>query len=301
MSQDIPKYHELMLPLLIAISDREVHTLRDLEILLSDQFNLTREQISRLLPSGSQPMFYNRLGWARTYLKKAGLLSQPQRGHVQITELGLSVHKEKPDKINSRYLSRFDEFRAFKNRVAPDGGDGNGEDSKTPEELLEENYQVLRDNLASELLSQIKVASPRFFENLVIDLLVRMGYGGSRKDAGQAVGRSGDGGIDGIIKEDKLGLDLIYVQAKRWENTVGRPVVQAFAGSLDGFRAKRGVLITTSEFSSEAKQYVNQIEKRIVLIDGEELAGLMIDHNVAVTPVSEYKVKKVDADYFIED
>lgn len=301
MSQDIPKYHEIMLPLLKAISDKEVYVLRKLETLLAQEFSLTSEQMAELLPSGSQTMFYNRLGWARTYLKKAGLISQPQRGQVQITERGLSVLGDSPVKLNSKYLSKFEEFLVFKGRTSGDSGDGNGEDSKTPEELLAANHHILWVDLAGELLLQVKHASPRFFEKLVIDLLVTMGYGGSRRDAGRAVGGSGDGGIDGIIKEDALGLGVIYVQAKRWENTVGRPVVQGFAGSLDGFRAKRGVLITTSSFSSEAKQYVDKIEKNIVLIDGVELARLMIDHNVAVTTVAKYEVKKVDADYFIED
>ncbi len=171
----------------------------------------------------------------------------------------------------------------------------------TPSELLESSYQGLRQALADELLERIEKASPRFFERLVVDLLVAMGYGGSRADAGQAVGRSGDDGIDGIIKEDRLGLDFVYVQAKRWDQAVSRPLVQAFAGSLEGQRARKGVFITTSRFTREAEEYVTRIEKRIVLVDGERLAQLMIDHGVGVADVASYHVKRVDLDYFDEE
>jgi restriction system protein len=168
----------------------------------------------------------------------------------------------------------------------------------TPQEALEESFKLLRASLAQDLLERIKAASPSFFENLVVELLVSMGYGGSREDAGEAVGRSGDGGIDGIIKEDRLGLDFIYVQAKRWNATVGRPDIQAFAGSLEGQRARKGVFITTSQFTREAYDYVSRIEKRIVLIEGAELAELMIDYGVGVTEVATYQIYRLDADYF---
>ena len=213
--------------------------------------------------------------------------------------------KSNPDKINVKFLKQFSEFVEFQNlsrQSARTGTEVETEElDETPEETLESSYQNLRRNLAQELLDRVKKCSPRFFENLVVDLLVAMGYGGSRKDAGQAVGQSGDGGIDGIIKEDKLGLDVVYIQAKRWEGTVGRPVAQAFAGSLEGQRARKGVLITTSQFSQDAKDYVSRIEKKIVLIDGEQLAQLMIDHGIGVAEVATYTVKKMDLDYFGEE
>jgi restriction system protein len=199
---------------------------------------------------------------------------------------------------------QFEEFAKFKtvrsqNRI--DGGQTEIETEQTPEETLESSYEVIRQNLAQELLTRVKKCSPRFFERLVVDLLVQMGYGGSRADAGQAVGRSGDGGVDGIIKEDKLGLDVVYVQAKRWDSTVGASTVREFSGSLDVHRARKGVLITTSQFSKEAKEHTEKSEKKIVLIDGERLAQLMMDHDVGVTVGAAYQVKKADLDYFEEE
>ena len=200
------------------------------------------------------------------------------------------------------------EFKEFRQPSRRNGGDQSedhaeidAEAVRTPREVMESGYQEMRRDLSQELLNRIKSSPPRFFEQLVVDLLVAMGYGGSRIDAGEAVGQSGDGGVDGIIKEDKLGLDAIYLQAKRWENTVGRPVVQAFAGSLDGYRARKGVLITTSQFSPDAKDYVSRIEKKIVLIDGEELAKLMIDYNIGVATDAAYEIKRLDTDYFEEE
>ena len=299
----IPDYQELMLPLLKIARDGDQHTVAEAIRLLAEEYALTEHDRSELLPSGTQYRFDNRVYWARTYLKQAGLLVFPQRGHFRITEAGRAVLAEKPDRIDVKYLERFPEFLDFRQRGAKTtrAEEPTAVATTNPEELLEETYQLLNDKLVSELLAQVKTASPKFFENLVIDLLVAMGYGGSRKDAGKAVGRSGDGGIDGIIKEDKLGLDVVYVQAKRWDNTVGRPVVQAFAGSLEGFRARRGILITTSSFSNDAKEYVRNIEKKIVLIDGEELANLMIEHGVGVSTVAAYQVKKIDNDYFTEE
>jgi len=232
------------------------------------------------------------------------LLSVPERATFEITEAGQKLLKENPNSLTRNDLKeRYPEFRDFitphtkTDHDAPTAVIG----EKTPEELLEEGYLDLHETLVIDLLEIIKSGTPQFFETLVIDLLVKMGYGGSRKDAGEAIGRSGDGGIDGIIKEDKLGLDVIYIQAKRWENTVGRPVVQAFAGSLEGMRAKRGILITTSQFSQDAIAYVERIEKKIVLIDGGTLAKLMIDHNVGVSTVTAYEIKKIDFDYFEEE
>lgn len=264
---------------------------------------LSDEDIEEKLPSG-ETRLKHRVYWARTYLKKAGLLSVPERGTFKITEEGLNLLKENLSSLTRNDLKkRYPEFRDFiKPHIKPDHDvTTTVEGEKTPEELLEEGYTDLYETLVTDLLEKIKSESPQFFEKLVVDLLVKMGYGGSRKDAGEAIGRVGDGGIDGIIKEDKLGLDVIYIQAKRWENTVGRPSVQAFAGSLEGVRAKRGIMITTSQFSSEAHEYVRHIEKKIVLVDGEMLAKLMIDHNLGVSAVASYDIKKVDSDYFEED
>jgi restriction system protein len=254
------------------------------------------------LPSGRQTRFANRVGWARTYLRKAGLLDYPSRGTFRITELGRAALAENPSAITIAYLSKYAGFNEFK-RAGTTGGNPIGEtaDALTPVEALEAGYQQLRASLAGELLDQVKSRSPDFFENLVVDLLVRMGYGGSRKEAGERIGKSGDGGVDGIIKEDKLGLDVVYIQAKRWDGPVGRSTVQAFAGSLEGHRARKGVMITTSRYTNEAIEYVKNIEKRIVLIDGEQLVQYMIDHNVGVADVASYSVKRIaleDLDYF---
>jgi restriction system protein len=212
------------------------------------------------------------------------------------------VLKEGPVRVDIALLKRFPEFQRFRERTLSITKVDLGTVTEIdPAEALERNYQQLREALSQDLLDRISKCSPTFFERLVVDLLVTMGYGGSRKDAGQTLGRSGDDGIDGMIKEDKLGLDAIYVQAKRWEGPVGRPVVQAFAGSLEGQRAKKGVLITTSRFSQDAKDYVNRIDKKIVLIDGEQLGSLMIDHGVGVADVNTYQVKRMDSDYFEEE
>jgi restriction system protein len=283
--------------------DGQEHTLSEAIEVLAVQFNLTDADRREMLSSGIQPRYDNRVGWARTYLKKACLLQSPSRGRFRITERGLQVLKGKPKQIDARFLRQYPEFVEFQT-VSRAGGkhDETGEEAgQTPEEVLESSYQGLRSDLAQELLERIKKCSPKFFETLVVKLLVAMGYGGSLQDAGQAIGQSGDGGIDGTIKEDTLGLDVVYVQAKRWEATVGRPIVQAFAGSLEGVRARKGVLITTSRFSPDARDYASRIEKKIVLIDGEQLAQLMIDHDIGVAEVARYIVKRVDLDYFAEE
>jgi len=263
--------------------------------------------LRELLPSGTQAVFKNRIGWAKTYLKQAKLLDSPKRGYMRITDRGLKVLAENPPAITVKYLEQFEEFLQFRARKRskdePTDTDHTSTSAEqTPQEALEAAYETMREELVSELLEQIKNSPPRLFEHLVVELLVKMGYGGSRKDAGQAIGRSGDEGIDGIIKEDRLGLDIIYVQAKRWGNTVvGRPEIHKFAGALQGQRARKGVFITTSAFSREARDFASMIDTKIVLIDGEELAQLLIDHNVAVTPVRSYEVKRVDSDYFAEE
>ena len=301
----IPDFQTIMLPLLKATEDRAVHVLRDIVKRLAEEFALTQEERRELLPSGRQPTFNNRVGWARTYLTKAGLLDAPKRGHFQITERGIAALAELPAAINIQFLRRFEEFASFRTtHVSSESTVGDSSDEtevESPEERLESAYQALRAELSAEILTTIKGCSPDFFERLVVDVLVRMGYGGSRKEAGQAIGRSSDEGIDGIIKEDKLGLDIIYIQAKRWEATVGRPEVQKFAGALQGQRARKGIMITTSTFARGAEEYVKMIDSKIILVDGVQLAALMIDHGVGVTTESVFEVKRLDSDYFVAE
>lgn len=299
----IPDYQSIMLPLLKLAGDGKEHSLRETIDTLADRYDLTDEERRELLPSGRQPTFDNRVGWARTYMKKAGLLKATRRGYYQITERGRGVLEQDPPEINIAFLRQFPEFIEFQ-RPKPktmEEEDSEPDDSATPEEEIEAAYQSLREGLVTDLLETVKSCSPAFFEQLVIDLLVRMGYGGTRKDAGQAIGRSGDGGIDGIIKEDRLGLDIVYIQAKKWEGTVGRPEIQKFAGALQGLRASKGIFITTSAFSSNAREYVSRINSKIVLIDGHTLAQLMMDFDLGVTRVATYELKRVDSDYFTED
>ncbi|WAA13118.1 restriction endonuclease [Fervidibacillus halotolerans] len=304
----IPDYQSFMLPFLKILGDGRKHSLREIKTILAKECNLSEEDIKELLPSGRQSKFENRVGWARTYLKKACLLENVGRGEFVITQRGLDVLKSNPEYIDVKFLEQFPEFIEFRNIKHPNKQNGLKETKpnihdidETPEEILESSYHTLRQELANELLERVKQCSPSFFEKLVIDLLVAMGYGGSRNDAGQAIGKSGDEGIDGIIKEDKLGLDVVYIQAKRWDNSVGRPIVQAFAGSLEGKRARKGVFITTSRFTKEARDYVKVIEKKIVLIDGERLAQLMIDHDIGVSEQARYIIKRIDTDYFGDD
>ena len=298
-----------MLPLLGLVADGKEREMREVVEGLANQFRLTSQEQEQLQPSGVQRLFSNRVHWARLYLKNAGLLNSPNRGKIIITQAGLSVLKERPATIDLQFLRRYPSFVEFLRRTRRADTEPLGkteqplaeEQVDTPEEALDRNYHSLRRALSQELLDMVRKCSPQFFERLVVDLLVAMGYGGSRKDAAQAVGRSGDEGIDGIIKEDKLGLDTVYIQAKRWENPVGRPVVQGFAGSLEGHRARKGVLITTSHFSKDALDYVGHIEKKIVLIDGEQLSRLMIDYGIGVAEVTRYEIKKIDLDYFGEE
>lgn len=303
----IPDFQTLMVPLLRRLADGREHAFSDLVEALSDEFGLTDEERRELLPSGRARHIHNRVGWARTYLGKAGLIDPTRRGHCRITERGRAVLAEGPERIDISYLGRFPEFVEFRSvrrerseHAAPDEQGARSENVATPEEALEEAYQRLRSDLEAEILVQVKSCSPAFFERLVVELLVEMGYGGTLRDAGQAVGRSGDGGIDGIIKEDRLGLDLIYVQAKRWDGTVGRPEIQRFAGALQGHRARKGVFLTTSEFSREAMEFVRTIDSKVVLIDGALLARLMVDHGVGVATERTYAVKRLDSDFFSE-
>jgi restriction system protein len=263
----IPDFQSIMLPLVQYASDGEEHSLREAIDYLANFFQLTKEERKELLPSGRQATFDNRVGWSRTHLAKAGLLNSTRRGYFEITKLGQAVLEQKPDVINIAFLKQYPDYLEFIKPSTPDNKTAILDDtdsSQTPEEAIEGAYQRVRQELAKEILTTIKGCSPAFFERLVIDLLVQMGYGGTRKDAGEAIGGSGDGGIDGIIKEDRLGLDIVYVQAKRWENTVTRPEIQKFAGALQGQRARKGIYITTAPFSDGAKQYVSFIESKVV-------------------------------------
>jgi restriction system protein len=292
-----------MLPLLRFAGDNQEHRFRDTVQTLANEFDLTEEERKELLPSGQQAIFNNRVGWARLYLVKAGLLEATRRGYFKITEQGNKALAEKPERIDKNFLMQYPDFVKAWESIIGKRKTGKGPTvppETTPEESLESAFQELNESLASDLLEAIKQSPPDFFERLVVDVLIKIGYGGSRKEAGQAMGRSGDGGIDGIIKEDKLGLDIIYLQAKKWENTVGRPEIQKFAGALQGQRARKGIFISTSNFSKEALDYVKNIDSKIILIDGQLLAELMIEHNVGISPVSKYEIKKIDSDYFIE-
>ena len=301
----IPDYQTVMLPLLDVLADGQTYSTRDLIEKLAVHFHLTDTEKRELLPSGQQPIFANRVGWARTYLKKAGLLESERRATQKITAAGLNVLRNRPDKIDIDYLKQFPSFIEFQNRHADAADAADTAEStnanRTPEELLDSTFSAMQSEMAEELLAKVKGCSPDFFEKLVVELLLKMGYGGSFKDAGKAIGQTGDGGIDGIIKEDKLGLDAIYIQAKRWEGTVGRPEIHKFVGALEGQRAKKGVFITTSYFSREATEYASNINTKVVLIDGEALSRLMIDNNVGVSTLRAYEIKKIDSDYFIEE
>lgn len=300
----IPSYEKIMLPFLKYLGDRKEHSKSETIKYLADLFKLTEDELSQLLPSARQRIFDNRVGWARTYLKKAGLIESTKRGHFQITSRGLSVLTENLQEISDEYLGKFPEFNDFKSTTRKNKEEASDRESllrQTPEESLESAHQKIRLALAVELLSRVKDCSPDFFENLVVELIVRMGYGGSRKDAGQAIGKSGDGGIDGIIKEDKLGLDVIYIQAKRWEGVVGSKEIRNFVGSLVGQKADKGIFITTSGFTKDAISYVTTIQHKVILIDGEQLVQLMIDNGVGVTKIASLDIKRIDSDYFVED
>ena len=300
-----------MIPALRVLADASPRHRREIAGAVGDVFNLSEPERQQLLPSGKFPVIISRVGWALSYMKQAKLVETPKRGVYQLTDRGRQVLADRPNGIDSEYLERFAEFREFQTRTRDSAGSQSTPTEtspaktphppvQSPEEALETAYSRLRGTLQAELLDAVKGASPSFFEDLVVDLLVRMGYGGSRPEAARAVGKTGDGGIDGVIDEDRLGLDVIYVQAKRWEGTVGRPDIQKFAGALQGQRAKKGIFITTSSFSREAEEYAQRIESRIVLIDGARLSALMFDFDVGVNGRSIYTVKQMDSDYFDE-
>ncbi len=301
----IPDFQTLMLPTLTALSDGKEHPFRSVVDKLAEEFKLTPDELSQLLPSRRAPTFYNRVAWAKFYLKKAGLVSQVKRSFLSITQRGIDALALKPKLINIKFLEQFPEYLAFKENEAEQIS-SQVESSEviaksTPEEILEDNYQRLNSALSIDLLELVKASTPSFFERLVVELLLAMGYGGTRIGAGRAIGQSGDGGIDGIIDEDRLGLDAIYIQAKRWEGIVGRPEIQKFVGALQGQRAHKGVFITTSDFTKEAQEYVKNISNKVVLMNGFALARLMIENNVGVSVAVTYEVKKIDSDYFVDE
>ena len=292
-----------MLPVLIFANEHDEHSLREAVDYLKSQFPLTPEEEAKTIPSGKQPIFYNRVGWARTYLKQAGLLCPTRRNYLKITDRGKEVLQENPSKIDMKYLEKFSEYLDFRERTKEPQHETEDREksSLVPEELLDDAYRKLREDLARELLDNIIRSSSSFFERLVVELLINIGYGGSDINAARVIGQSGDEGIDGIIDEDKLGLDSIYIQAKKWtDQPIGRPEIQKFVGALQGKRAQKGIFITASRFTEQAKDYAHNIDTRVVLIDGKRLTDLMIDYNVGVSSTITYQVKRIDTDYFIE-
>jgi restriction system protein len=300
----IPDFQKIMLPLLNILADGLEHSTAETNEKIASLFGVTQEELNQFLPSGAAKTFPNRVAWAKSHLKMAGLLENTKRSFFKITESGRKVLENNPTEINLKILKNIPAYQEKTGRTRDEdvsSGVDNEQPSSTPEEILENSYLKIRKNLAQELLLKVKSCSPSFFESLVVELLVKMGYGGSIKDAGRSIGRSGDEGIDGIIKEDRLGLDVIYIQAKRWENIVGRPEIQKFVGALAGQGAKKGVFITTSRYTNDARDYQPRNETKIVLIDGEQLADLMIDFNLAVSIATTFEIKRIDNDYFGEE
>jgi restriction system protein len=300
----VPDFQSLMLPLLRIAGDGAEHSLAEAREVLAKEFQLTQADREEMLPSGRQARFGNRVAWAKSYLQQAELLKSAKRGHFQVTPRGKDVLAKPLKRIDIKFLDQYPEFQAFRSGhdgegAAPDGG-GAPAEPESPEEALEASHLKIQAALASEVLSRVKAGTPEFFERLVVELLLKMGYGGSRSDAGRAVGKAGDEGIDGVISEDRLGLDIVYLQAKKWEGTVGRPEIQRFVGALHGKRAKKGVFITTGTFSADAIGYVDRIDPKVVLIDGRRLAELMIAFDVGVATARTYHVKRLDSDYFEE-
>jgi restriction system protein len=306
-----PDFQSFFYPVLKYCSEHNEVSLNEIREFLTQHFSLTDEDKAERVPSGTQTKFDNRIYWTKSYFSKAKLTENTKRSHFRITDRGRSFLKNFSDYISINDLKTISEFRDFndgtpsysddktttvttQNEIAPTI------ETKTPLEKLEESYQFIKRELASELLEKIRSNTWQFFEDLVIDLMVKMGYGGSRNKAGESIKRTNDEGIDGIINEDKLGLDVIYLQAKMWkeETSIGRPEIQKFVGALHGQRAKKGVFITTSFFAKTAIDYVKSIDPKVILIDGETLTNLMIEHNVGVTGIETYQIKKIDLDYF---
>jgi len=301
-----------MLPVLRLAAEGCIWRVPDLAERIADEFGLTTEEREQFLPSGRQRVLHNRIHWAKFYMTKAGLLAVPTRGRFIATEAGKALLAKKPERVDVSTLMIIPAFREFyKNQgdTATDPSAMTNEEillkpaSTTPEEQIESAYQALQASLRAELLDRIAKNSPSFFEQLIVNLLVAMGYGGSHKNAATQLGRSGDGGVDGVINEDRLGLDRVYVQAKRYApgNSVGRPDVQAFVGSLVGLGATKGVFVTTSAFSAQAHDFVQHLSQRVVLLDGVRLADLMIEHGIGVRTSRAIEFKRLDEDFFSEE
>jgi len=299
----VPDFQSFFKPLLEIAADGQEHSIKDALSIIANQMKLTENDLNELLPSGAQTKFRNRVAWAKSYFVQAKVLESSKRGFFKITERGRELLNEGNARIDIKILNQYPEFVEFHTSKAGEQSPPGEQlvSDETPEETLQKAYRNIRGDLASEVLSRIKNNTPQFFENLVVDLMIALGYGGSRADAGQSIGQSGDEGVDGIIKEDRLGLDVIYIQAKRWEGTVGRPEIQKFVGALHGKRAKKGVFITTGKFSNDADEYVKTIDPKVILIDGRNLSELMIDFNLGVTTSGNYEIKKIDNDYFEEE
>lgn len=304
----VPDFQTFLRPALAAVADGAPRHIREIRQKIAAEFKLSEVDLSELLPSGKQTRFDNRVAWAVSFLNAAKLIERPARSIAKVTPRGLEELNIGPPRFTVRYLMKYPEFQAFRGAAEPssttpiNAAEQAETSSATPSEQMESAYERIRAELASEVLDRVKNSSPVFFERLVVDLLLKMGYGGSRKDAGAAIGRTGDDGIDGIIKEDRLGLDVVAIQAKRWKDgTIGRPDIQAFSGSLDGQGARKGVFLTTTKFSSDAREYVRRIgDKKIILIDGVQLAELMIDFGVGTVIEDTFEVRKLDSDYFDE-
>ena len=308
----VPDYQTLMLPLLKVAGDGQEHRTSDVADRLARDFKLTEEERQQLLPSGKQTMFTNRVAWAKTYLVQAGLLEATKRAHFRITDRGRKVLTDTPARIDNEYLSQFPEFIQFRERGHPPGKPVSSDaseltatsvETQTPDELLRSTVKQIEAVLGKELLNRVLQAPPAFFERLIVKLLLAMGYGSSEDNSGRIVGQSGDGGIDGIIDQDALGLDRVYVQAKRYglENAVSEPEIRAFTGSLGAAKASKGVFVATSYFTQPARSFAERHPFRIVLIDGAQLVTLMIRHNVGVRIDETLYLKKVDEDFFLDD
>jgi restriction system protein len=303
----VPNFQAFFVPVLRAVADGNQHATTEIRQVIASSMKLTPEDLDEKLPSGNQTLFSNRVSWSLVYLAKANALRRPTRGFFQITKRGEDLLRLHPKGFTRAELQVFPEFTSFvKGQV--DREDLSGQQTsfdqslvnadRTPEENVRNWHKLLQNTLANEVLETVRRSTPRFFEKVVVDLLVAMGYGGSVQNPGTVTKFSGDDGLDGFIRQDKLGLDMIHIQAKRWSNPVGRPDVQAFAGSLEGARSRKGVFITTSKFTAEATQYVERIERRIILIDGAQLATLMVEHNVGVATSDTLAIKRLDSSYF---
>jgi len=301
----VPDFQSFFKPLLEMAADGKEHSMKEAREFIARTMNLSEEDMKEPLPSGAQTKYDNRVAWAKSYFVQAKVLEAPRRAYFRITDRDLDLLKEGYERIDVKILNQYPEFVEFHTMKAAASTEINsGQETlqlETPEETLQKAYQNIRGDLAAEILEKIKSNSPQFFERLVVDIMVALGYGGSRVDAGKSIGQSGDEGIDGIIKEDRLGLDVIYLQAKRWDGTVGRPEIQKFVGALHGKRAKKGVFITTGRFSDDAIRYVESIDPKVILIDGRTLCELMIDYNLGTATTAKYEIKRIDSDYFTEE